>query len=216
MPDRKMRGLLLALALAAAGASAETATTAQPLYAPPDVGLPKTRVAASSRETTNCATRVEILAPEHTGLTASPAPDLWWFLEADCGFPVEITLLDAAARFTAPPLLERRLAAPRAGFHGLRLGREGVSLAPGGDYRLNVAVVVDPDNRSSDVFASAGVRRAEGRPGPPLAGVGALAAAGLWYDALAEAMADPAARAALLDQVGLHGPAGSSLPIVSR
>jgi hypothetical protein len=212
MPDRATVRLVAALALAAAGAGAQT--TAPVRYTPPEVGLPKTRVAAASREATTCATRVEVLAPEHTGLTRSPAPDLWWFLEADCGFPVEITLLDAA-RFTEPPLLERRLAPPEAGFHALRLGRAGVSLEPGRDYSLNVAVVVDPANRSSDVFASAGVRLATAGPPPDGADVAALAAAGLWYDALAAAMGDPTARAALLDQVGLQGPAASSLPVVA-
>jgi hypothetical protein len=191
---------------------------APPRYVPPDLGAPTTRVAAASRGSDACTSEVVVLAPPHTGLTRAATPTVWWHLAADCGHPVEITLLDTTS-FTAPPLLEQRLAPPPAGFHATTLAPLGARLEPGRDYRFNVAVVVDSERRSSDVFASATLRRVAEDAAGSEADAHALAAAGLWFDAIDAVMragddaAARTARAALLTQVDLDRTARSDAAV---
>jgi len=210
--------LLLTLTLSGAGhaASDGPGDAERPRYVPPDVGAPKTRVAASSRDDAACATHVDVLAPRHTGLTRSPTPTVWWHLAADCGHPVEISVVDAAS-FEAPPLLQRRLTPPSPGFHPIELADLAAPLAAGRAYRVNVALIVDPESRSADVFAAATLRRLD-RPELAGAAVAELAEGGLWYDALDTVMRSggqpaTAARETLLRQVGLERAAASRGPV---
>jgi hypothetical protein len=218
MPTLRTLALLVALALAGAGhAQSEAARDAEsPRYIPPDVGAPKTRVAASSRDDAACATYVDVLAPRHTGLTRTPTPTVWWHLAADCGHPVEISVVEAAS-FAAPPLLQRRLPPPSPGFHPIELADLAAPLAADRAYRVNVALIVDPASRSADVFAAATLRRVE-RPELAATSAGGLARAGLWYDALdtvmrADGEAATTARGTLLRQVGLTRAAASLRPV---
>jgi len=193
---------------------------APPVYVPPDVGAPETRVAAASRGTDRCVTSAAVLAPPHTGLSRAQVPTIWWFVEADCGYPAEVTLVPVEG-FAQKPLLERRLAPPAAGFHATRLDNLGGALVAGRTYRFNLALIVDADRRSADVFASATMRWSAPPPGGGEAAedAGTLAAAGRWYDAVDRVMERGETerarrdRAALLGQVGLDTAAASTLPV---
>jgi hypothetical protein len=190
-----------------------------PVYKPPLRGAPGGRVGGGTRGTGREVFVLSVLAPDHSGLTVSEQPSLYWFISTGTSAPVELTVTDPNA---AQPLLELRIPPPvKAGVHRLRLTDHGVKLAPGIAYRWYVSVVSESGRRSRDVLAGGTIERADGPPG-----LGArvsqasrsdlpfiYADAGFWYDALAavsdliEAKPEDVAlrkqRAALMAQVGL-------------
>ena len=194
-------------------------TVATPVYRPPLRGAPGGRVGGGTRGTGREVFVLAVLAPDHTGLTATDQPSLYWFISSSTSTPVELTLTDPRA---TQPVLELRVPPPvQPGVHRLRLADHGVRLAPGVAYRWYVAVVPDSGRRSKDILAGGAIERVE-----PPAGLRATVAqadqaelpslyaeAGLWYDAIAalserieRAPQDAALRrqrAALLAQVGL-------------
>ena len=196
------------------------ATTAvMPVYRPPIRGAPGGRVGGGTRGTALELFVLSVLAPDHSGLTASEQPSLYWYISAPTALPVELTVMDPG---TTQPLLEISVAAPiEAGIHRLRLSDHGVRLAPGVPYRWYVAVVPDPGRRSRDILAGGAIQRVNQSP-EMVARLGQArreelpsiyAEAGLWYDALTSmseliesAPGDSALRrqrAALLTQIGL-------------
>ncbi len=190
-----------------------------PVYKPPLRGAPGGRVGGGTRGTAREVFVLSVLAPDHSGLTASEQPSLYWYISAATALPVELTVMDPD---TTQPLLELRVATPiEAGIHRLRLSDHGVRLAPGRAYRWYVAVVPDSGRRSRDILAGGAIQRVN-PSGEMAARLGQArreelpsiyAEAGLWYDALTamseliESAPDDAGlrrqRAALLTQIGL-------------
>lgn len=217
---------------AAVFAADETAGTAAPstqaedrsegaarlVYKPPLRGAPATRVAGGTRGDDR-GPLVAVLAPEHTGLTISEQPTLYWFIEKPTATLVAVTLITDSS---VDPVLEVELdRAPAAGVNAFRLADYGVRLAPGAAYRWSVALVRNPNERSSDTVTSAAIQRVEEEAAlatklagaSPLDRARELAAAGMWYDLFATVSQlvkdNPTElryrqlRAALLDQVNL-------------
>ena len=190
-----------------------------PVYKPPLRGAPGGRVGGGTRGTAREVFVLSVLAPDHSGLTASEQPSLFWYISAATALPVELTVMDPD---TTQPLLEIRVATPiEAGIHRLRLSDHGVRLALGRAYRWYVAVVPDSGRRSRDILAGGAIQRVD-PSGEMAARLGQArreelpsiyAEAGLWYDALTamseliESTPDDSAlrrqRAALLTQIGL-------------
>jgi hypothetical protein len=165
-----------------------------------------------------------VLTPDSVALTVAEQPRLYWYTSTTIAHPVEITIVDPR---TVEPLLELQITPPiRAGVYRLSLARHGLRLAPGVDYQWNVAVVMDPSSRSSDILSSGAIKRVEPPDGLETEVVragadGAFAVyvrTGLWYDALAalieriDARPDDAALrrhlAALLTQASLPAISG--------
>ena len=190
-------------------------------YQPPTRGAPtgSARVGGGTRGPDGKLTSLNVLAPDHVGLTATDQPALYWFTSNPLDAPVELTLLGEGG---LKPALELALSPPiEAGIHKLELAKHGVRLEPGVPYQWFVAVVVDATQRSGDIVAGGEVQRMA--PPPDMvkelersgaAGAAAVyARAGYWYDALEALSArvdgapgDPeprAQRAALLEQAGL-------------
>ena len=200
---------------------APATTVAAPVYKPPLRGAPGGRVGGGTRGSGREVFVLSVLAPDHSGLTVTEQPSLFWFISSVTSAPVELTVMDPQA---TEPVFETRISPPVApGVHRLRLADHGVRLSPGVPYRWFVAVVLDSGRRSKDVLAGGAIERValpEGL-GTKLAqaGKGELpflyAEAGLWYDALAAiselieaAPYDPVfrrQRGLLLSQVGLPG-----------
>ena len=181
-----------------------------PEYHPPSRGAPAGRVGGGTRGLR--VLPLAALAPDHTGLTISAQPALYYFLPAATGVRVALRV---AADPSAQPLLEKDFAPPaKPGIQRLELKALGVTLATGVEYRWTVS-----DARTSSTGM---IRRVE----PPLAlarklnGAPAghyrytvLAREGVWYDALDEVSRAADApgsgalagrhRAALLEQIGL-------------
>jgi len=198
-----------------AKASADTA-----VYKPPLRGAPGGRVGGGTRGTGHePAFVLSVLAPNHTGLTVSEQPSLFWFISNASSYPVELTFVDPQK---TEPLVELKLNPPvSAGVHRVRLADHNVRLAPGVSYQWYVAVVPDSSRRSKDILAGGSIERvaspadlAAKLSSAPKNQVPSLyAGAGLWYDALGalgdlidQAPQDKSLtdqRSALLRQVGL-------------
>jgi hypothetical protein len=180
----------------------------EPEYNPPARGAPSGRVGGGTRGLR--VLPLAALAPDHTGLTISAQPALYYFLPANSGVRVALRL---ASDPNAQPLLDKDFAPPaKTGIQRLELKALGVTLAPGVEYRWTVS-----DARTSSTGM---IRRVALSPelARKLNGVPAgrsryslLAREGVWYDALDEVSraadgASPVAgrhRAALLEQIGL-------------
>ena len=127
----------------------------------------------------------------------------------------------AALERSRETLLSVSVNEPSSGFHQLDLAKHNITLQPGMAYRFSIALVIDPENRSRDVFASGVIIRTNLAPSLEQKLHPAIheerpffcAEAGLWYDAL-ESLANLIAaqpanphfleqRDALLNQVGL-------------
>jgi hypothetical protein len=222
----RLQFVLLAAGLVAAfAAGASLAADPQPAaaadavqYRPPGGDPAPRRVGGPVRGQAATGPWVAVLAPDHLALTLSEHPRLLWFLSAPTAARIEVALVDARQ---PNPLLETAVSGARAGIQVFDAGAFGVRLEPGVPYEWSVAVVTDPEQRSSDIVAGAAVMRApasdalrnrlRGADADRQAAV--LAAEGIWYDALAtlsERVAERpddralhARRAALLEQAGL-------------
>lgn len=125
----------------------------------------------------------------HTGLTLSRTPRLWWALDQPTDLPIQITIVDGDA---IDPLVRVELPGPHAaGLHSFDLAKQGAELSPDVEYRWFVSIVVDPDRPSRNPV-SAGSLRVAGASDARRQSVGAADAAvrgnkfaelGLWYDA---------------------------------
>lgn len=199
--------------------SQKAAAVQKPMaYRPPLRGAPPSRISGGTRGAAGTPT-LEVLAPNHAGLTTQAQPSLYWYV-ADAGEArMEITLIDDRRD---EPLLEIEVdPLTRAGVQGLSLAEHGIELEAGIEYRWFVALVADPEQRSNDVVASGTIQyvetsaelearlansKAQERPA-------LYASEGIWYDAVTSLSdlisADPdnkalyARRASLLEQVGL-------------
>lgn len=187
-------------------------------YTPPMRGSASSgRIGGGTRGTGDGpSVTLEVLVPDHAGLTVSAQPTLYWFASQRIDSDAELTIVDDTS---IDPVLELKLTAPiEAGIHALSLKQHGVELKTGVPYQWFVAVVVDPSQRSYDVIAGGEIKRVPdpgdlASPTPQ-----AYAQAGIWYDALDGLSAQIGERpndtglrqqrAALLDQVGLPGAAG--------
>lgn len=135
------------------------------------------------------AATVETAAPiDHTGLTLSNSPRLWWRLSADTPYAVQITIVDEVS---IDPLLRVELPGPHeAGSHSIDLGEQAIELEPGVDYRWFVSLLVDPDRPSRNPVSAAALRvvpendtrRTAAAQASPAERGHTLARLGLWYD----------------------------------
>ncbi len=196
----------------------------QPVYRPPLRGATAGgRIGGGTRGKSDRAFTLAVLAPDHIGFTISEHPTLYWFVSEIVTTPVELTVIDDQG---SDPILELKLAPPiEPGVHALSLAKHGVRLQPLVRYEWFVALVVDPNQRSSDIVAGGELQRVEAperlldrlsradersRPG-------LYARAGIWYEALhglselilraPRESSLKAQRAVLLEQVGLSSAA---------
>ena len=193
-------------------------------YQPPQRGAPQARVGGGTRGAGGDMPELQVLAPDHVGLTTHAQPALYWYAHTPVAAHIEFALIDEAA---IDPLLEFETGEVKvSGFQHLNLADHKITLEPGVPYQWSVALVMDEDSRSSDVMASGVIELVEpdetvssriaGSRGTDL--VAAYASEGIWYDALDSISsmieASPAnqklvdIRATLLDQVGLQAVSG--------
>jgi hypothetical protein len=157
---------------------------------PPDPVLSRLREPEVVRSTGAPELRIRALAPDHTGLTASEAPTLFWTLSGDTPLRVELVLTEPGVE---RPLLDVAQGGAAAGLHALSLAQHGVRLETGRTYRWYATLIRDPEDRSDEVVSGGEIRRVtlpddlERRLSEEPAGRRAhlLAEAGLFYDALA-------------------------------
>lgn len=192
-------------------------------FRPPTSGAASVRVTGGSRGTGNAAVTLDVLVPDDIGTTTQEQPSLFWYQSKPAPAKFELTLLQPNK---VKPLIQVKVErASKAGIQRLKLSDHGVKLSPGVEYQWVVALVTDPDNRSTDLVASGVIKRVapdaelKGKisQAAPASLAGLYAEAGIWYDALAalsdQIEAQPEnqplrqTRAELLRQVGLNAAA---------
>lgn len=199
-------------------------------YTPPLRGTPSeaTRVGGGTRGAQGENLTLNVLVPEHTGLTTRAQPTLHWFTSERVTMPVQITVVHPER---IEPLLDLALDPPiEPGIQSVSLAEHGVRLEPEVEYQWFVALIADPAHRSRDFIAGGGIRRvappaglrAEARAGPSLELLRSYAEAGIWYDTLdgltrliasqPDAGGLREQRAMLFDQVGLGEAAAFDRP----
>lgn len=180
-----LTGLLIGL-LVAAPALSQTGSPAV-TYRPHDAQAPVVTVGGSIRGSAGDLA-LSVLAPPTLAATATPTPDVFWHASNTVTWPVELVLVEENGE---QPLFEQTLQPPlQAGIHRFTLPPE-ITLTEGRVYQFSIAAVVDPDIRSSDVFASAlltyrnlPLAVQDSSQTNPLRKAAAQAAAGAWYDTL--------------------------------
>ena len=190
-----------------------------PNYKPPMRGAPGGRVGGGTRSPNQDLPVVDVLAPDHLGLTGQAQPVLFWYISEPTELPAELTIIDEEG---IEPLIEVPLPTPNIpGIQRLPLGDYDFQLQKDTKYRWFVSLVVDRERRSKDIIAGGRIEYAEfpgivnqdNRGMDALSATSIYAEAGFWYDAV-EAIskhieANPTnlelrgIRAALLDQVNL-------------
>jgi uncharacterized protein DUF928 len=194
-------------------------------FRPTTTGAPSVRVTGGSRGTGDATITLDVLAPDDIGITTQEQPSLFWFQSKPADAKFELTLLqENKVKPIVQVLIER---STKAGIQRLKLSDHGAKLAPGVEYQWVVALVTDPNNRSSDLVASGVIKRVEPSAdlkakiakAAPASLAGTYAEAGIWYDALSvlsdQIEAQPEnkslreTRTDLLRQVGLKAAADS-------
>ena len=194
-------------------------------FRPPTTGAPSVRVTGGSRGSGDATLTLDVLSPDDVGMTTLEQPSLFWFQSQPANAKFELTLLqDKKIKPLVQVSIER---ASKAGIQRLKLSEHGVKLSPGVDYQWVVALISDPDNRSTDLVASGVIKRIEPAAdlkeriakAMPASLPNVYAEAGIWYDALAalsdqiEAQPDNKAlretRADLLREAGLKAAAAN-------
>lgn len=162
-----------------------------PIYHPPDRGAPKTRFIAGTRGEQSDIPDIFVLAPEQAGLTATDQPTLYWYLSKPVhAYDVELSVLGVNDE---DPLLNVRIDGDiLSGIHSFALSDHGVRLKRNMDYEFSASLVLDPDERSKDIFAMGVVRSVDANSSvAAMISDGATdrqhfvwAAQGYWYDAI--------------------------------
>ena len=225
-PSALALSLSFCLPLPVAVGAENTATTTAAtgfVYKPPMRGAPASRVGGGSRGGSVGDFVLNVLAPDHTGVTTQAQPTLYWYASGPSIAKLEVTVIADAAEL---PVLSQNINLASGGVQSFDLAKHGVILKPDTEYEWYVSVVPDPNQRSQDITSGGTIRRVspDAAVQARVAAVGErqapmiYAEAGLWYDAI-EALSHlielhpgdaglHAQRAALLDQVGL--PAAAS------
>jgi hypothetical protein len=192
-------------------------------FRPQTSGAASVRVTGGSRGSGDAAVALDVLAPDEVGTTTQEQPSLFWFQSKPADAKFELTLLQ---QNKVKPLIQVKVdRSSKAGIQRLKLSDHGVKLNPGVEYQWVVALVTDPDNRSTDQVASGVIKRVAAPAdlkekishATPASLASLYADAGIWYDTLAalsdQIEAQPEnktlrqARAELLRQVGLNAAA---------
>jgi hypothetical protein len=195
------------------------------IFKPPaSIGTPHKRLTGASRGTADQAITLDVLVPVEIGLTTRETPSLFWFQSQAANANLELSLLEGKKTLHESADLKSA-----AGIQRFNAKDSNVKLSPNVPYKWVVALVLNEQDRSSDLVASGFIKRvpapAELAAAVAKAGPAELprlyAEAGFWYDAM-ESLADLIAanpgdkslrqtRADLLTQVGLTNAAAHEL-----
>jgi hypothetical protein len=194
-----------------------SATRPNIIYKAPLFDTPTPAVSQNTRSVKNETCLLQVLAPDHTGLTLQPQPALYWYTSTAVALRFTIAAIDQ--KKTAP-LLQIDIN-KATGIQKLDLGKHGITLQPELNYQWSVTQVMGNKEQSAAV-ASGIIQRIEAgeglnsrvkkNHGTKLVNVYAIE--GIWYDALdtISSMIDKspedktlvAIRTSLLKQIGLH------------
>ncbi len=174
-------------------ASDETPKTEKFRYVPPMRGapLPKNRVGGGTRGPHADPLLIDVITPDHRGLTTSDQPALFWFISAATDRKIKIGLTRMDTYETVIDVVLTDGAA--AGIHRLDLADYGVKLDRGVEYAWGMAVVDGDHEDSGDLVAKGSIVLDEESESlkSALANASAnetpfvYAQNGIWFDAIA-------------------------------
>lgn len=195
----------------------------RPRFRPVTQPVPAVRLTGGTRGTGTDVVTLDVLAPPDVGLTTREQPTLYWFQSQPSSARLELAVLQDNQ---VEPLCHLSFDhASQAGIQRFDLAAHGARLIPGVEYQWIVALVSDPDHRSTDLVASGFIKLVEPNAevqtqilaATPDTLPSVLAENGFWYDAIAELSrrletqpdhaAAHARRTELLRQAGLVTPA---------
>lgn len=176
------------------------------VFKPPVDGAPGDRVGAGTRDGASLVRRVVLLAPKGGGLTTSATPKLYWWLSKAFEGTIEIKVEPVDDKKTV--LEVRRPISAAAGLQSLDLETLGLALDEERIYVWKLVLKTEEEvGWASGLSFVERVAPPDGADAEdPVARAKVLAAAGIWYDALAAVAEDPALedqRANLLTSAGL-------------
>lgn len=182
------------------------------VYRPPSQGASRARMGGGSRTGVKMPA-IEAIVPEHAGITISAQPVLYWYCDEATDLPREFSLVDGN---TLDTVKRKSMTGPiRQGWQKIDLADLDVELSPDTPYEWRIAVVAGTGKPSDNAVAGGMIVRlqkpqiADVALQPPLKKAAQLAAAGVWYDAVAALMGelerDPSSVAARRALVGLLG-----------
>jgi hypothetical protein len=194
-------------------------------YKPPLTDDSRDGENGSTRDTSEEASVLQVLAPDHVGLTTQSQPTLYWYTSTPVAVRLEVTRIEEDK--TSTLLKVEPDTNKDAGIQQLDLGEHNISLQPGVVYQWSVALVTGESSPSRELLSRGDIKRIE--PGEGLTSrikrsqgtklVNVYASEGIWYDALQtiSSMIDKspedknlgAIRTSLLEQVGLHTATGN-------
>jgi Domain of Unknown Function (DUF928) len=188
-------------------------------YVPPSRrGAPARTQGGGSRGCDLESVPVTLLAPpDHVGMTTEAHPKLFWYSAKDSILPMQISLVEPGV---SEPLWVTQVPTGPAGFNYIQIPATVPDLVAGRRYRWTVTRLCNVRRPSNNTYARGWIERVAS---DPIAGavkslsitdrVNAYAEAGLWYNAVTEAVgnpqiSDPDDRSlilSLLEQGGLTG-----------
>lgn len=152
------------------------------VFMPPDIGAPADRVGAGTRDIGQDGHLVTLLVPDGGGMTTLHKPPLVWYLsEAFAGEMQSQIVPVNPPGDGASKIAEGRF---QKGFYALDLSRSDLVLKPGAIYEWKVVLLDSGTDKYFDQ-KSAYVQVTDIPPAASAPDVAELAAAGLWFDALA-------------------------------
>ncbi|WP_353571192.1 DUF928 domain-containing protein [Candidatus Albibeggiatoa sp. nov. BB20] len=138
------------------------------MFTPKVDGAPSRRVGGGTRGLSDSASipTLAVIAPEHTGLTISQQPTLYWYISNNVDVPFRFTLTYDDSEIEAgkvsledsiDPVLETKIADPASGIQGIDLSKHDVSLKPDIVYRWAISMVAE-GMRSNDIVTEGTIK----------------------------------------------------------
>jgi len=152
-------------------------------------GFLPNRIGGGSRGDKADGLFVQALVPDGIALTSQAQPSLYFRQTQPAKEPCEVTIIESKSH---APVFMRMAPPTSAGIHPIRLAKLNVQLKPDIVYRWNVAIIIDPQNRSQDVMADGYIERRDAPADlvrqlsqtPDQDKPALYAENGFWYDAL--------------------------------
>lgn len=165
-------------------------------YVPPGRrGAPARTQGGGSR---NCGTEVNpitlLAPPDHVGLTSQSRPKLLWYSASDSMLPIQLTIVEPGM---SEPLWSQELATGNAGLNEIQLPETMPELVVGRRYRWSITRLCSIRRKNDSTVVRGWIERVATHPtsfkaeAPLEERVNAYAEAGLWYDAIAQAVSTP-------------------------
>ena len=96
------------------------------------------------------------IAPQHTGLTSHNQPTIYWYISGPWPQAIRFSLNKPRAM---KPLVDTPIDSPtQEGIYVIDLNKLNIKLKPGIEYEWFITIILDEQERSSDLFASATIK----------------------------------------------------------